>query len=142
HVGSGSACVQDVHRGYALPENDSGCAPTARLSAESSGIYSRSTPPSNFEIGSSHAVRPSNRHADRKRPILGPLARFGRTIQRFARGAENATDKLAGSAGCDRYHHGQEPHTQSVGRAIHPVRTENRGRDHRADEAEKTLGNI
>src|SRR6516165_5283759 len=53
HVGSGSACVQDVHRGYALPENDSGCAPTARLSAESSDIYSRSTPPSNFEIGSS-----------------------------------------------------------------------------------------
>src|SRR5262249_20341651 len=30
----------------------SGCAPTARLSAESSDIYSRSTPPSNFEIGS------------------------------------------------------------------------------------------
>src|SRR5262249_45820116 len=54
HVGSGSACVQDVHRGYALPENDSGCAPTARLSAESSDIYSRSTPPSNFEIGSNH----------------------------------------------------------------------------------------
>src|SRR5262249_154103 len=48
----GSACVQDVHRGYALPENDSGCAPTARLSVESSDIYSRSTPPSNFEIGS------------------------------------------------------------------------------------------
>src|SRR5262249_62093396 len=38
--------------GGALPENDSGCAPTARLSAESSDIYSRSTPPSNFEIGS------------------------------------------------------------------------------------------
>src|SRR5262249_51111210 len=56
HVGSGSACVQDVHRGYALPENDSGCAPTARLSAESSDIYSRSTPPSNFEIGSRHPV--------------------------------------------------------------------------------------
>src|SRR5499427_8831325 len=53
HVGSRSACVQDVHRGCALPENDSGCAPTARLSAESSDIYSRSTPPSNFEIGSS-----------------------------------------------------------------------------------------
>src|SRR5205085_6850818 len=53
HIGSGSACVQDVHRGCALPENDSGCAPTARLSAESSDIYSRSTPPSNFEIGSS-----------------------------------------------------------------------------------------
>src|SRR5262249_12932808 len=50
--GSRSACVQDVHRGCALPENDSGCAPTARLSAESSDIYSRSTPPSNFEIGS------------------------------------------------------------------------------------------
>src|SRR5438067_1615220 len=33
--------------------NDSGCAPTARLLAESSDIYSRSTPPSNFEIGSS-----------------------------------------------------------------------------------------
>jgi hypothetical protein len=32
---------------------DSGCAPTARLSAESSDIYSRSTPPGNFEIGSS-----------------------------------------------------------------------------------------
>src|SRR5262249_21168305 len=53
HIGSGSACVQDVHRECALPENDSGCAPTARLSAESSDIYSRSTPPSNFEIGSS-----------------------------------------------------------------------------------------
>src|SRR5215831_19462872 len=52
HVASGSACVQDVHRGCALPENDSGCAPTARLSAESSDIYSRSIPPSNFEIGS------------------------------------------------------------------------------------------
>jgi hypothetical protein len=51
---TGSACVQDVHRGCALLENDSGCAPTARLSAESSDIYSRSTPPSNFEIGSSH----------------------------------------------------------------------------------------
>src|SRR5262249_13195418 len=50
-----SACVQDVHRGCALPENDSGCAPTARLSAESSDIYSRSTPPSNFEIGSNDA---------------------------------------------------------------------------------------
>src|SRR5262249_51225886 len=34
----------------------SGCAPTARLSAESSDIYSRSTPPSNFEIGSSHFI--------------------------------------------------------------------------------------
>src|SRR5262249_16681240 len=56
HIGSGSACVQDVHRECALPENDSGCAPTARLSAESSDIYSRSTPPSNFEIGSSHTV--------------------------------------------------------------------------------------
>src|SRR5204862_7611512 len=54
HIGSGSACVQDVHRGCALPENDSGCAPTARLLAESSDIYSRSTPPSNFEIGSSY----------------------------------------------------------------------------------------
>src|SRR5262249_13201904 len=53
HVGSGSACVQDVHGACALPENDSGCAPTARLSAESSDIYSRSTPPSKFEIGSS-----------------------------------------------------------------------------------------
>src|SRR5262249_2675048 len=42
--------------GGALPENDSGCAPTARLSAESSDIYSRSTPPSNFEIGSSTQV--------------------------------------------------------------------------------------
>src|SRR5262249_61803956 len=46
---------QDVHRACALPENDSGCAPTARLSAESSDIYSRSTPPSNFEIGSREA---------------------------------------------------------------------------------------
>src|SRR6516164_182641 len=55
HVGSGSAFVQDVHRGCALPENDSGCAPTACLSAESSDIYSRSTPPSNFEIGSSYS---------------------------------------------------------------------------------------
>src|SRR5262249_53440897 len=54
--GSGSACVQDVHRECALPENDFGCAPTARLSAESSDIYSRSTPPSNFEIGSSTSV--------------------------------------------------------------------------------------
>src|SRR6201997_1798722 len=45
------------HRGCALPENDSGCAPTARLSAESSDIYSRSTPPSNFEIGSSQLRR-------------------------------------------------------------------------------------
>ena len=58
HVGSGSACVQDVHRACALPENDSGCAPTARLSAESSDIYSRSTPPSNFEIGSSVVAAP------------------------------------------------------------------------------------
>src|SRR5215471_7733042 len=48
--------VQDVHRECALPENDSGCAPTARLSAESSDIYSRSTPPSNFEIGSSNSA--------------------------------------------------------------------------------------
>src|SRR5262249_31214312 len=54
--GSGSACVQDVHRECALPENDSGCAPTARLSAESSDIYSRSTPPSNFEIGSIRGI--------------------------------------------------------------------------------------
>src|SRR6516165_1030310 len=54
HIGSGSACVQDVHRGCALPGNDSGYAPTARLSAESSDIYSRSTPLSNFEIGSKH----------------------------------------------------------------------------------------
>src|SRR5262249_28870316 len=58
-------CVQDVHRRCALPENDSGCAPTARLSVESSDIYSRSTPPSNFEIGSlCHRGLPSEEFLD------------------------------------------------------------------------------
>src|SRR5437763_13660747 len=64
HVGSGSACVQDVHRGCALPENDSGCAPTARLLAESSDIYSRSTPPSNFEIGSKEIRRDESEYCN------------------------------------------------------------------------------
>src|SRR6516162_5383342 len=79
HIGSGSACVQDVHRGCALPGNDSGCAPTARLSAESSDIYSRSTPLSNFEIGSNqrgslgaHYLCCSEVRRALKRPMQSP----------------------------------------------------------------------
>src|SRR4029077_16904801 len=44
---------QAVHQQCALPESVSGCAPTARPSAESSALYSRSTRHRNFEIGSS-----------------------------------------------------------------------------------------
>src|SRR6516164_492052 len=77
HVGSGSAFVQDVHRGCALPENDSGCAPTACLSAESSDIYSRSTPPSNFEIGSSNKTELYRIAAGRKHNRYGGGCRFG-----------------------------------------------------------------
>src|SRR5215468_10090065 len=69
----GIGCVQDVHRGYALPENDSGCAPTARLSAESSGIYSRSTPPSNFEIGSSHHDKGGAGNAGDRRDVANEI---------------------------------------------------------------------
>src|ERR1700741_2744907 len=48
---------QAVHQQCALPESVSGCAPTARPSAESSALYSRSTLHRNFEIGSSHSSR-------------------------------------------------------------------------------------
>src|SRR4029077_6229580 len=43
---------QAVPQQWALPESVSGCAPTARPSAESSALYSRSTRHRNFEIGS------------------------------------------------------------------------------------------
>src|SRR5262245_58735192 len=44
---SESVCAQDAHRECAPPENDPGCVPTARPSAESSDIYIGSTPVSN-----------------------------------------------------------------------------------------------
>jgi molecular chaperone HtpG len=46
-------CAQAAHPQCALPENDAGCATTARPSAESFLPYSRSTPANDFEIGSS-----------------------------------------------------------------------------------------
>src|SRR5208283_1967027 len=42
-----------IRAGEDVPENDPGYVPIANRSAESFDIYSRSTPSSNFEIGSS-----------------------------------------------------------------------------------------
>src|SRR5262244_4283626 len=99
----GSACVQDVHRGYALPENDSGCAPTARLSAESSDIYSRSTPPSNFEIGSNHQLELGRLH-NRQLGDLGTFQNSCRVNADQSKGigqARSITDQATPS-GCFR----------------------------------------
>src|SRR5262245_50092693 len=70
---SESVCAQDAHPECAPPENDPGCVPTARPSAESSNIYSGSTPASNFEIGSSHfsASRPFDVQANRQEALVG-----------------------------------------------------------------------
>src|SRR5579863_4988271 len=51
---SGSAYGPGVLRRCSLPENDLGYVPIANRLAESFDIYSRSTPSSNFEIGSRH----------------------------------------------------------------------------------------
>src|SRR5579863_7275441 len=51
---SGSAYGPGVLRRCFLPENDLGYVPIANRLAESFDIYSRSTPSSNFEIGSRH----------------------------------------------------------------------------------------
>src|SRR5579863_9213383 len=53
---SGSAYGPGVLRRCSLPENDLGYVPIANRLAESFDIYSRSTPSSNFEIGSSHSL--------------------------------------------------------------------------------------
>jgi DNA-binding transcriptional LysR family regulator len=86
-----------------------------------------------------HLVRASHRHSYRNRAICWTVAQFRRTIQRFARGAENTSDGFASPACCNCYHHRQESHTQSFGRAFYRLCKGNYDGDHRADKAAEKL---
>jgi DNA-binding transcriptional LysR family regulator len=86
-----------------------------------------------------HLVRASHRHSYRNRAICWTVAQFRRTIQRFARGVENTSDGFASPACCNCYHHRQESHTPSFGRAFYRLRKGNYDGDHRADKAAEKL---
>ncbi len=82
---SGSVFVQDGHRKRAPPENAAGCAPIARHSAESSDIYSGSTPIRDFEIGSNLAKTHSDlkQFDDAWRCIGEAISTAGETLEKW-----------------------------------------------------------